>query len=410
LEPIRDLAAPLLADPLGKPGESGIRAVAGMALLTATQAKTVAAQLHCTRQDEAFLGGLFRSLGEMLVAKCFPQDYLSILAQMQDGRTSEEIASIRVMECSYQDIGQAAARAWNLPQALVSAIHSEPPVSVIRSEMDRLRAAVVFSHEVTEAVHRTTGRARMDKIDRLARNLGGKLGLNAAEIEKLALGSLEENGPNLEAMHVRQESLLVASQMEVVKAVVRSLPRNEEASAIEAAHAAEAAEAAYARSPLGQIEAKLNRQDWDLESLMLRVLEVASVTTGFERAVFCVLSDDRQRLVPRLVYGNGAGVLMDKLKIAVSRTTGLAAAALLARRDMVVCDGSPPVRAWANADIPKGFAVYPIVIDRMLAGCVYLDTAREMVSAANVTPPDLESCRTLLKRIIALRRLNSRTV
>jgi len=376
---------------------AGIRPVVGVAMLTAAQARSAALHLRLAHDDNAYLCGLFRSLGELLTAQFFPPDYAQILAQGKDGRFSETVAATRVMQCSFEDLGQAAARAWNLPPAVIATMHSEPFIGpALRSDSDRLQAAVSFAHEVTGAVHRMSGNAQRDRLARVLRIFGRPMGLRAEDIERLSQEVAEQTSASLKSINLPPGALLLDAQL---TAVIRDA---EVAPADPGPAAAEPVPPAPSRDDrLDRIEARIGTPGWRLDQGIVDTLDLICREGQFDRALFLLLSADHRELVARLSAGGLS--TPTAVRIPLIRSLGQAPAAILARRDLLVHGNALPTRDWVGGP-PACFGVLPVVIDRIVAAALYFDRQEVSAPLAPSVVERLGAARDLVVRMIASQR------
>lgn len=390
LETLRDLAVPLLARTESQP--SAIRPLAGVALLTAAQARSAALHLRLS-SDDAYLCGLFRSLGELLTAQFFPRDYAAILALSLDGRVSETVAALRVMQCTFEDLGQGAARAWNLPPAVIATLHSEPLIGPsLRSDTDRLQAAVSFAHELIAAVHRASGAAQRDRMARILRIFGKPMGLRAEDIQRLAEAAAEETRASLKNIGLPPEALLFEAHLALAR-------RDAEAAPAGSDHEVPS-QLPSRDDELSRIEERTRTPGWCLDRGIVETLNLICEEGRFDRVLFLLLSPDHQEMVARLA---AKGVEAAAIRIPLNRSHGQAAAAILARRDLLVHGRSLPARDWPG-DPPACFAVLPVVVDRIVAGALYCERHHDATPVPPKVVERLGAARDLVGRMIVSQR------
>src|SRR5687767_9657895 len=116
---VRDLAGELLLFEHYRKRSPGLKELMLLSLLTAGHAREAAARLALGDPEAAQLGGMFRNLGEVLVAAHLPQEYAQILrltAQQkgQSARRARDAAAVQMLGCSFEDIGVAIAGDWGM--------------------------------------------------------------------------------------------------------------------------------------------------------------------------------------------------------------------------------------------------------------------------------------------------------
>ena len=100
-----------------------------LSLLTANHARAAATRLQLQDPEEAHLCGMFRNLGEVLIAGHFPEDYQRIRALVRDDGRSESVATKMVLGFAYADLGVEVARHWGLPDTVVQGMKARAAAS-----------------------------------------------------------------------------------------------------------------------------------------------------------------------------------------------------------------------------------------------------------------------------------------
>ena len=70
--------------------DPGIRELVTLSLLTACQSRRIAYEVDYPRPEEAYLCGLLRNLGEILIAYYFPRQYSEVLVRLQKNPAYEQ--------------------------------------------------------------------------------------------------------------------------------------------------------------------------------------------------------------------------------------------------------------------------------------------------------------------------------
>lgn len=403
LEAMREMVTPLLTRTDGAPRVALIRPVAGLAILDALHTRAAAIHLQYGQQDDAYLCGLFRGLGELLVAGFFPADYLQILRLVKESRMTEAVAALKVLHCTLEDLGQAAARAWNLPQNLIATMHSEPLMGpTVRTDQDRLRAAVSFGHELTGANYRVSGTAQRDRLAKLFRIFARPMNLKADDVQRFSSDVWEQARASLEAIQVTEQSLNLESQIAAAAPIVESL-KPVEPEPQKPAESCGETQAETLSEQIAELARSVDNVSADLETAIRHVLHTVRSCGLFDRAVFLLTAADHTSLIARIAQGEDVNSLLNHFKIGLARVSGPAASAIMARRDLIVYDGAPPTRDW-NLRVPACFGVFPIVVDRVVAGCLYVDRKTSIRPLPSSDVEALGDARNLISNLIANRR------
>ena len=83
-------------------------------------------QINYPRSEEAYLCGMFRGLGELLVACYVQKQHGEILEVMGRESLSEREACRRVLSFTYEDLGRGMCRQWNLPKKVANCMDKLP--------------------------------------------------------------------------------------------------------------------------------------------------------------------------------------------------------------------------------------------------------------------------------------------
>ncbi len=109
-------------------------------------------QLSCTagwaKPELAYLCGLFRRLGEVLVACYRPRQYRTWQAQAQPGAPPAEGDEAAVFAFTFEEVGVALARRWGMPAAVV---HTMRPYRGVSDGDHTLHMITQCSAEVARA-------------------------------------------------------------------------------------------------------------------------------------------------------------------------------------------------------------------------------------------------------------------
>lgn len=110
----------------------------------------LAKQNKLPRAEEAFINGMFQSLGENLVLYYFSEEYDEMLEVMNTSGLSKSAAAAKVLGVDLATIGSAVAATWQLPKSLIAAIEGVPDGKIPEPESpeERLRDIAVFANEL----------------------------------------------------------------------------------------------------------------------------------------------------------------------------------------------------------------------------------------------------------------------
>ncbi|MCI4626918.1 MAG: HDOD domain-containing protein, partial [Candidatus Magnetoovum sp. WYHC-5] len=113
-------------------------------------AKDLAKRVGNLNEEEAFICSIFTDLGRTLVAFYLPEDYREVAELMVTGDVDIDDGSRQVLGISYEDLGIAIAREWNIPDVIIDSMQKLKVAKAVRpmSENDRLRHIATFSYSL----------------------------------------------------------------------------------------------------------------------------------------------------------------------------------------------------------------------------------------------------------------------
>jgi len=114
-------------------------------------ARHVAGRLGLADAEDAFLCGLFRSLGRSLTLYYFAEEYAEICTTVRDGG-DETQATRAVLGISYDELAVAVAREWKFPDTIIDSLKPLPVGALPKPDTRTaaLAAASGFAHALVQ--------------------------------------------------------------------------------------------------------------------------------------------------------------------------------------------------------------------------------------------------------------------
>lgn len=374
---IRDLAAGMLLFEHFRKQKNlpGLEELMLCSLLTASHARETAARVRYPRMEEAYLCGMFRNLGEVLVAAYLPDHYRQILRGIKAHQWAENQACGRVLGFDYEDLGRAILRYWNLPEKVgIGMVAGALNYENLADESDLLRAITEFSHSLTDAVYRGNPADSPTRVQALIQKFGKALSLNQESVGEILNGAASETKATFDAAYVPFDRLRLDHQIEIAM-------RSPDLSVGDEGTAGGAAPAKPLERELAALAAEVDRvvesaADFDLNDIFYMILEAIYRTGRFDRALLCLVTPDRTLVEARLGVGDNVDALLDGFRLPLSVRSGPVAAALIGRQDLFVDtreDGRYESSGLQRLSQAAYFGLLPIVVDRLAVGCLYFD-------------------------------------
>ncbi|MGQ0767435.1 MAG: HDOD domain-containing protein [Gemmatimonadota bacterium] len=371
---VRHLAAGLLVFEHWRKRSPGLKELMLMSMLSANHAREIAMRRRLPDPEEAHLCGLFRNLGEVLVAGYFPKEYARVLLQMEVHRKTAGVAAFDVLEFTFDDLGEAMARHWGMPESVQAGIRTDPAVAA--SEISVITA---FAHELTQAAYRADPGDREEGIAAVASRYARKLTLTSEDVATMMRAALRETREIFSAARVviddlrlRRQFDSAVSQLGGTQSQVPTPPAGQSSQTSEQ----EALETVREELTAEVLQAAKPDSGLDLNRVFQTLVEALYRGGPFDRVVFCVMSRDGKQLKARFGLGTAVEQLLDSFRFELLPTAGPVAVAMLRRQSAFVPgerDFTTQELRFAQALGASSIGIIPIVLRERLAGCIYVD-------------------------------------
>ena len=145
------------------------------------------------KAEEAFISGMFQSLGENLVIYYFRDEYDEMHEVAQDEQVSLAEAARTVLGVDFSDIGSTVAATWQLPKALISAIQGVPDGELPDPETpeEQIRNIAVFANQLCQVGADGRG-SRDEMLSDLLIRFAASVDVDQAYCMKLIGASIEK--------------------------------------------------------------------------------------------------------------------------------------------------------------------------------------------------------------------------
>ena len=178
-------------------------------LVTANISRNLALSLRVRKYEEIYLCGMFRNLGEILIACYLPKHYVKLQRKIDKGKLSEYQAALKVIHFSYEDLGKAMASHWNLPK-IVSWVMVPPDLRSAPKQgqpEDMVARIVQFSLESVGALFRGELAKAPRALDLLMKRSKNWLTLQPEEVQGLLLEAILDTQDAYASLDISPESL-----------------------------------------------------------------------------------------------------------------------------------------------------------------------------------------------------------
>ena len=214
VEAIKSLAGGLMLLENFEKHSAGLKQLILLSMLTANHARQVATHLQMPKAEEIYLCGMFRNLGEILVACYLGEMYEKILREINENKLTEREACVKVLQFPYEALGRAVAESWMLPGSVSQAMESVDPITYGKQNDDeKLGTLVAFSHELTSFVYRRSAEDKAQALDLLLGKYKVVQDLNLEMIQQVLAEAVTETKGTFTTAGIPLDDLQLRNQL-----------------------------------------------------------------------------------------------------------------------------------------------------------------------------------------------------
>lgn len=191
----------------------GLRELLLSSVLTAVQSREVAIAIGYPHPGEAYICGLFRNLGEVLIACNYPGEHSKIIVLMDQEHILERAACSRVLDYSWDDVGLRVAALWNMPPAVRLPMGALSTAAA--SPLDRCLASLTnYSHKLTRALYRKGISIDKVHLETVLNPAGVPALISARQLCAIVDLAVAETKEMFSALQIPTETLRMSKQAE----------------------------------------------------------------------------------------------------------------------------------------------------------------------------------------------------
>ncbi|MBM3814609.1 MAG: HDOD domain-containing protein [Acidimicrobiia bacterium] len=410
LDAIRDLAATLLLVRHFRNSAPGVRHLLALSLLSANHARLAASLTGHKQLEEAYLCGMFRNLGEVLLACYFPRDYVQVLEHMKQKMCSDRMACRTLLGFTYEELGQATITRWNMPDRVAFSMRPETPTrNSLGTEHGRVHALASFGHELTAVMHRDSPEGLRGRMRRMIETHGPLLDLQQRDMEWIAEQAIEETKSTFDMLQIPLDDLRLKAQMEHAISMLKTLDESEFDLTDQLLEDDPEPEPEPPADLFGdmthEVHSVITEGVFELNQLLMITLEAMQRGGGFPVALFCLVAEDHREIQARLGLGEAIEDLIARFRFPLRRDSGPLSEAMLARHDIVALHGRYLDSDMARAMGAASFLLYPVVVDGVAVGCFYLQSGKKVEEFGEPQRASLSGLRDLAAAAIKMKRV-----
>lgn len=420
---VRDLAITLvLFEHLQNKGQaSKLRDEVIHSLFTGIVARRVARSMGVREAEEGFICGVFRHLGRLLASFYLYEESLEVVRRMQQTKENEALASKAVLGVSYEDVGVAVAKSWNLPAGIVGAMRPEGDKRPVKpaGAHEALRMATCIADAVVQAAESGSPEQRDQQLAAIAQRYREAVKIDDKQFAAIATEALEELlddtasliGDNRKSKFCQMLRQTAGRQIEAASAGADTLERViEQTTRITAPNAGTTQDMEPAQVLSAGIQDITNSlvDNFNISDVLRIILETMYRGMGFSRVILFTRDPRAFSMTARFGYGMDLDRIVSRLIMPFGREQDVFSVALAKNVDLLISDADAEnIRARIPDWFRKGalgqtFVLLPLVIENKALGLFYGEKAAagELV----IEPREMNLLKTLRNQaVLALR-------
>ncbi|GAB3544080.1 HDOD domain-containing protein [Noviherbaspirillum agri] len=395
--------AMLLVDSMPGKHAKSVRNELGHALCASILGREMSRRSQFKNAEEASIAALFKNIGRLLVAAHDHESYSKIIALVEEGTHTPPQASMQILGCSFELLGDAVLREWNMPDSIVQA-QSPLPSGVLKPAKARqewLQQVAAFSSAAARLVSGKPGASQDAASKAVLTRFGGALGLDYGKLTQLLADVAEETQVLASTadlvLHADEhpESTENASQ-EQAGSPVADLPgellldAHEDTPQLQIIERHPSGKPVNARDLLlagvQDVTQMMASGRCKVNDLILLVLETLYGSMGFRFATVCLKDVSTHQFRARLAIGEKSTERQAGFVFPIASSRDLFHLALENDADLMISDATAPkihnlLPAWHRALLPdaRSFIVLPLVVQKKQLGLFYADRAQPAV-------------------------------
>lgn len=411
--------AMLLVEAMSGIRAQSVRAELGQALCASIVGREMARRSQYRDAEEAAVAALFKNMGRLLVAAHDHQSYTDIAALVETGKHTAFQASMQVLGCSFDMLGEAVLQEWQIPDTIIHALSPLPAgeLKLAKSRQEWVQQVAAFSTAAATLVpgmHRTDAEVACRP---LLNRYGAALNMDYDKLTSMFAKVAQETKALTE-----NADLQPSSEPEIV--FDSPLPRNATMSLLkdillvddDQAHTLQADARHASGKPVNARELMLaGIQDvtemmasgrCKTNDLIMLALETLYRSMGFRFATVCMKDVQRNQYRARIALGEDNVERQARFVFSAESARDVFHLAMENDADLVISDATDAkirelIPTWHRALLPDtaSFILLPLIVQKKPFGFFYADRVR--LAPEGVPPDETALIKTLKGQVLA---------
>ena len=340
--------------------------------------------------ETAFVAAMFHKLGKQLAIYYFPEEYGEIKGLISNKGMDEAQAAMAVLGVSYNDLGMAIAREWQLPDVIVNSMKRLPEGQVAEAKnLDtRISHLACFSNELCELG--MNGREDNEEaLAALTDRYGKSIGIKKEDIESLVKSSKKEMKEFSKALNIDISDIEIFPGSDSTITNVPGTSAAGNSAGMPGSHGAHAAGSPAGAPSVGDKDAlvkgiaeitEVMLGDFKLNDVLAMILENIYTGMGFTRVLFCIYDRRNNQVMGRFGLGKQIDEIAGKFRGRIESGDDIVSMAVTKNQDFIVLECNSEeykdrIPVWLREiTAPHTVVLYPIFLKERCIGIIYADT------------------------------------
>jgi len=137
--------------------------------------------------EEAFIGSMFQNLGRLLAQFYFAEEAAQIRKLVHAARVpvSEDVAAVRVLGLSFEELGVGVAKVWGLPAGIQRCMRKPsgpPPAHASADVSERIRWIALAANEIADTLIQFEPKEAAQRVEQIARKYSHAMASSGKDI------------------------------------------------------------------------------------------------------------------------------------------------------------------------------------------------------------------------------------
>jgi len=367
-------------------------------------ARDLAAEARLDQPEEALVCAMLHDLGRLILLYSFPEEHRQITDLMGKDNIGEREAVLAVLGVSHEELGMGVAGFWQFPETVIQSMRplKAGPIKRPLTEGDQLHCLSNLSNELCRIIANEDPTEREEQLNGLISRFEGAVPLSVNRLETLLNSAADHLVRYSEILKIDlQETTLlrglrkvttlkreVPDQITVGVETIKDDPRSQPSDPLSNVELREIQRDLEPSTGdrmedilIGGIQEVTNAllEEYDLNNILIMILETIYRGFGFQRVIFCLMAPDRLRMQARFGFGKDIDRLLSEFVFEVRQRADVFSLALSKASDIGIEHAADPriqkaIPGWFRRILSApAFALFPLVIHKRPTAMIYVD-------------------------------------